>query len=72
MKGGRYNMFWLVARQPNIILLEYTNACPMTPPDRIYISVHLLNFISRGMRQVAKGISTLKWLLGSHFVLLQF
>ena len=23
MKGGRSNMFWLVARQPNIILHEY-------------------------------------------------
>ena len=71
---GKYNMIWLVARQPNIwihtcpILHEYTNVQWHAPPDRIYTSVHLLHFISVGMRRVFKGLSNFKWLLGSHFV----
>ena len=60
-------MFWLVARQPNIILHEYTNV--QWHPLTVYIQVYICyNFISVGMRQVSKGISNFKWLLGSHFV----
>ena len=64
-------MFWLVARQPNIILHEYHKE--HWHPLTVYIhSAHLLNFISVGMRQVAKTISNFKWLLGSHFVFCNF